>query len=141
VRDVPEGSPRPVTPEGTAEAVLSRDGRTIVARDLKSDQWFLYPVDGGEPRPLAHLRNDEQVTDFDEGGQNVYVLSGDSDLKMRIDRLNLASGKRSFFREITPADLTGVGAISSLQLTPDGRSYCYSFMRSLSRLYVIEGLR
>lgn len=42
---------------------------------------------------------------------------------------------------MTPFDPTGVDSISSFQLTPDGRSYCYSFMRSLSRLYVIEGLR
>jgi len=63
------------------------------------------------------------------------------DLKVRIDRFDLKTGKRAFFREITPADPTGVGSISSVQLTPDGRSYCYSFMRSLERLYLVEGLR
>jgi hypothetical protein len=60
---------------------------------------------------------------------------------LRIDRLELATGKRTFFREIAPADPTGVGSISSVQITPDGKSYCYSFMRGLSRLYVVDGLR
>ena len=141
VRDVPDGSPRPVTPEGTGGGRLSHDGRAVLAADLKTSQWSLYPVDGGEPRPLLQLqlRQDEEIQGFDDTGRNVYVLAGD--LSPRIDRLELATGKRTSFRDITPADPAGVGGISSFQLTPDGRSYCYSFMRSLSRLYVIEGLR
>ena len=79
------------------------------------------------------------MTGFDDKDENLYVLSGD--LKMHIDRLSLGTGKRTAFRDITPADPTGVAQISTLQLTPDGKSYCYSFMRSLSRLYVVEGLR
>ncbi len=69
----------------------------------------------------------------------MYLQSGE--LTAHIERLDLATGKRTFVRDIAPADRTGVGGISTLQLTPDGRAYCYSFMRGLSRLYVVEGLR
>jgi hypothetical protein len=139
VRDLSEGPPRPITPEGTAGAQLSRDGRRVAATDMKKLQWVIYPVDGGAPTPLAGIREGEDIFGFDDKGQGVYVMSGD--LSIKIDRLDLATGKRTFFKEITPADPTGIGEIASLQLTPDGRSYCYSFMRGLSRLYVIEGLR
>jgi hypothetical protein len=139
VRDLSGGTLRPVTPEGTVGAQLSPDGKVVVALDNKSGKWALYPLDGGEPRPLPGVRPDEVINGFDANGESVYLVSGN--LPLRIDRLDLATGKRSFFKEITPADPTGVASIASLQLTPDGKTYCYSFMRSLSRLYVVEGLR
>jgi len=105
-----------------------------------SNDWALYPADGGgNPRPVPGTRPGEEVIGFDEKGQNLNVYSGD--LKMRIERLDLSTGKRTFVREVTPADATGVTRISTLQMTPDGRAYCYSFMRSLSRLYMVDGLR
>lgn len=76
---------------------------------------------------------------WDDKGEGLYLASGD--LKMRYDRLDLATGKRTFVREITPADPTGVASLADVRLTPDGKAYCYSFMRALSRLYVIDGLR
>ena len=109
-----------------------------VAMDAKGN-YSLYPVEGGDPRPLSGLRAGDVITGFDAKSENLYVKYGV--LPLRIDRLDPATGKRTFFREITLADPTGVDSISTLQLTPDGRSYCYSFMRSLSRLYVIDGLK
>ena len=91
------------------------------------------------PGPFPARGRGEEVIGFDEKGQSLNVYSGD--LKLRIERLDLATGKRTFVREVTPADPTGVARISTLQLTPDGRAYCYSFMRSLSRLYMVDGLR
>ena len=64
-----------------------------------------------------------------------------SGLPLRIERVDLASGKRALWKEIALADPTGVDDIYSAQLTPDGACYCYTFMRSLSRLYYVEGLR
>jgi hypothetical protein len=139
VRDLSKGPPRPITPEATVGAQLSPDGTRVAAADRKTLQWAIYPVEGGAPTPLVGIREGEDIVGFDDKGQGVYVASGS--LSIKIDHLDLATGKRTFFKEITPADPTGVGEIASLQLTPDGRSYCYSFMRGLSRLYVIEGLR
>ena len=89
--------------------------------------------------PARTFEPGESVAGFDEKGENLYLVSGG--LTYHVERLELATGKRSPFREITPADPTGVAEISAFQLTPDGKSYCYSFMRALSRLYVVEGLR
>jgi hypothetical protein len=138
LRNVSGGSPTPVTPEGVAAGRISRDGKLIVAAEIKTGRWMLYRVEGGDPRPVPNMPQGQDILGFDERSESVYTISGDR--KMRIDRLELATGKRTFFKEITPSDPTGVASIASVQLTPDGRSYCYSFMRSLSRLYVIEGL-
>jgi len=67
------------------------------------------------------------------------VTSGTASL--RIDRIDLDTGKRTFVRDVAPVDPTGVGQIETLQITPDGSSYCYSYMSALSRLYAVDGLR
>ena len=139
VRDLASGPPRPVTPEGVAAGRVSPDGMLVAAADMKTEKWALYPVAGGEPRPLPGVREGESVCGFDEKGENLYLVS--SGLTYHVERLELATGKRSPFRDVTPADPTGVAQISAFQLTPDGKSYCYSFMRALSRLYVVEGLK
>ncbi len=140
VRDLDSGPPRPITPEGVASGKISPDGKLVAAANMKTEEWALYPVDGGgAPRTISGIRRGEEVIGFDDKGQGLNVYSGD--LKLHLERIDLATGRRAFVREITPADPTGVTRISTLQLTPDGRAYCYSFMRSLSRLYLVDGLR
>jgi hypothetical protein len=40
-----------------------------------------------------------------------------------------------------PADAAGVGDIAPVLVTPDLKSYAYTYARTLSDLYVVEGLR
>ena len=139
VRDLDNGPPRPVTPEGTARGELSPDGKLVAAVETKSGQWALHPIDGGEPRPIAGIQTGESVIRFDASGTSLFLAS--EGLPLRIDRLDLASGKRSAWKQIVLADPTGADSIANVQLTPDGKSYCYNFMRALSRLYLVENLR
>ena len=129
VRDLDGGPPRPVTPEATTGARVSPDGKLVAAVDTKSGRWALYPVEGGEARPVPQIQPGESVIRFDAGGTSLFLAS--QGLPLRIDRLELASGKRIAWKEIVLADPTGADSITSVQLTPDGKSYCYSFMRAL----------
>ena len=92
---------------------------------------------GVPPRP--RVKPGESVVRFDAGGTSLFLAS--QGLPLRIDRLELDSGKRTAWKEIVLADPTGADSIADFQLTPDGKCYCYSFMRALSRLYVVENLR
>ena len=139
VRDLDGGPPRPVTPEATAGARVSPDGKLVAAVDTKRGRWALYPVEGGEPRPVSGIQPGESVVRFDAGGTSLFLAS--QGLPLRIDRLELDSGKRTSWKEIVLADPTGADSIASVQLTPDGKCYCYSFLRNLSRLYLVENLR
>lgn len=40
-----------------------------------------------------------------------------------------------------PADASGVVDIPNVCITPDGRSYVYSYARILSSLFLIEGVK
>jgi hypothetical protein len=55
--------------------------------------------------------------------------------------VDLVSGHNELLREINPADPAGVIDIWGVHLGPDDKSYYYSFMRSLSDLYVLDGLK
>jgi hypothetical protein len=100
---------------------------------------FLVPVDGGEPHPLPGIGPRDNILTFDTTGQRLLVAR--PGVPMRIDRVDLASGKSTPWKEIALADPTGVDDFFSAQMTPDGACYCYSFMRGLSRLYYVEGLQ
>jgi hypothetical protein len=142
VRDVSGGPPRPLTREGVRirTSYLLTNGKLAAVQDADR-RWWLYPVDGGEPRPLPGGEPGDVVVRFDSTGSAVFVAKGGPVLPLRIDRLELPSGKRTFWKEITPADPTGVTEINGVHLTPDGKGYCYNYMRALSRLYLVEGLR
>jgi CPA1 family monovalent cation:H+ antiporter len=101
-----------VTPEGVAAGQLSLDGKLVAAADLKTQAWALYPADGaGSPTPITGIRpGQDEVIGFDETGKSLNVRSGD--LQLRVERLDLATGKRILLREVAPADPTAASAIA-----------------------------
>jgi hypothetical protein len=58
-----------------------------------------------------------------------------------VDRIDLATGERTTWKTLRPADRAGVLDIGFVQLSGDARSYVYSYRRILSTLYLVEGLR
>ena len=59
----------------------------------------------------------------------------------RVWRVELATGRRELFREISPADRAGVFSIERIFLTPDGRGIAYCYRHNLSDLYLVRGLK
>ena len=61
--------------------------------------------------------------------------------RLRSAELDLATGKRTLWRSLAPADPAGVSQIGPIVMTPDGASYIYGYHRTLSDLYLVEGLK
>ena len=138
VTDVAGGTPRPISPEGFGGWHVSPDGRFFIA--LEDDRnVFLFPVDGGEPRPLRGIASREMVVGFDAAGTGLFVAS--RDLPLKIVRYDIASGRREPWMDIHVSDPAGIVQLNTVVLTPDGKSYAYTFFRMLSRLYVVRGLK
>ena len=55
-------------------------------------------------------------------------------------RIDLKTGQRQFWKELMPAEPAGIHGVAPY-LTPDGKTYAYGYRRTLSDLYVIEGLK
>jgi len=132
-------APRPITPEGVLASFATPDGKFLLAGNAKHERW-LFPVDGGEPHKLnLDVQPDEFVTGLIDNGKGVLVRT--RGLPLKITRVDLASGKRTLFKEIVPADPAGVQSIVSIHFSADGKSYAYSLGRGLSDLYVVDGLK
>ncbi|HTC46100.1 MAG TPA: protein kinase [Candidatus Aquilonibacter sp.] len=137
--DSPGAAPRPITPEDTVAFLATPDGKFLLAYDANRQRW-LYPVAGGEPQKMDVTTGPgEVILDFFDSGKSVLVRN--RSVPIKITRIDLATGKRTPFREIAPADPAGVQSIPTLRFSADGKSYAYSLGRQLSDLYVVDGLK
>jgi len=101
----------------------------------------LYPVTtGGSPVPVNSAQKGEVPVAFSADGAWLYIYRPNS-LPAQVFRINLASGAREIWKQFSPSDPAGVYKISPVAITPDGGAYAYSALRTLSDLYVAEGLR
>lgn len=138
VRPIGSGPARAFTPPGVAvwQGTLSPDGSALAAPC--GERWCLYPLGGGEPRPIAGTEG-RWVLGW--GGDDTLYLRDPQRLPARLFRLHIPTGRVEPWREIAPADISGVVGVNQVAITPDGRAYAYSFSRLLSDLYVLTGLR
>jgi eukaryotic-like serine/threonine-protein kinase len=137
--DLQGGNPKPITPEGTAGSFVTPDGKWVLTRDAKRQMW-LYPIAGGEPQAYNYSpKPDELVMGFTSDGKGLIVHS--RTVPTQIFRVDPATGKHELWKEVAPADPAGVQSIVSLYLSADGKSYAYSVHRTLSDLYVVDGLK
>jgi eukaryotic-like serine/threonine-protein kinase len=141
IQDLVGGTPRAITPEGGGLPVVlvSPDGKFVEGVDAEGRR-MLYPLDGGDPRPIPGVQPGESLVGFSSDSKSVLVHNF-AGLPSTITRVDLATGKRTEWKQIFPADAAGVDAIGGIAITPDEKSYVYSYSRTLSDLYVVDGLR
>jgi dipeptidyl aminopeptidase/acylaminoacyl peptidase len=141
VQDVAGGPPRLVTPDGAAGGwhLVSPDGRSVLA--ARRDSTFIFPLDGGPPRHVAPLRPDDMALGWLPDGRSLLVRARATSLPAHIERVDLTNGRRQFVRDLMPPDAAGVTGIAQVLFTHDLRAHAYSYLRNLSNLYVVQGLR
>ncbi|MGC1450889.1 MAG: winged helix-turn-helix domain-containing protein, partial [Candidatus Sulfotelmatobacter sp.] len=130
VQDGSDGKPQPITPEGTMGQSVSPDGKLVVAVDLKQKFW-IYPVDGGQPRPLSGIEPGEVPIRWSADGKYLFVATVGV-IPVRIYRTEVSSGQRQFVSKVAPSDLAGLWGLLTVHITPDRKSYVYSDYRILS---------
>jgi eukaryotic-like serine/threonine-protein kinase len=139
IQDIDGGKPRPLTPEGVGQCQLSPDGQLIIGKDLMGGVARFYPMDGGARRAIPGLLPGE-MTGWSSDPHILYVYQLKQE-PVRVYRLNVVSGERQFFKEFHPTDITGLCNMSHILFSADGRAYVYSYIRMLSELYVVKGLK
>ena len=139
VQSIDGGGPRAVTPEGINYCQISADGKLIAASGEKQAGVLLYPADGGAPRPIPGLLPAESVQ-WTSDPSVLYVYQHEKS-SIKVFRLNIVSGQRRFFKEIAVPEGPGVCQLSHILFTPDGSAYAYGYVRLLSDLYLVSGLK
>jgi Tol biopolymer transport system component len=139
VRPLGDGPLRPVTPEEADYGLVSPDGRAVVAH-LTSGAFQMYPVGGGVPRAIPSLTANDQVVGWSQDGQAVWVCNP-NEIPMRVERLDVATGRRSLLEVIAPPDRSGLLFFGSLSLARDPRVYAYQTREYVSHLFTVEGIQ
>ena len=134
------GPPAAVTPEGVASISLWPDGKSIVApRD--ENTWTLYPVDGGQAKDIKALFSLRALSGNVATNERYFFVQLGSEVPQKIYRFDPVTGEKQLWKELAPVDRAGVYNVAVLSVTPDARWYVYSYVRDLSDLYLVEGLK
>jgi len=142
LQSVDGGAPRAVTTEGINTAfpgyAISPDGRfvAVVGPDHRG---LMFPIAGGSPSPIPGLADGEYPLRFTPDGRTLYVWK--RDVPAHVYAIDVASGRRELWKDLMPLDPAGIERISNVVVTPDGKSYAYTYSRQLSDLFVVEGLK
>ncbi len=138
------GSLRPITPEGIDfhGVAITPDGKWVTA--IRSDRMAMfYSVEGGagvSPHQVAGLSAGDVPIRFASDGASLFVYRLDES-PAKILRLDLATGRKDLWKVLAPSDRAGADALRPVRITPDGKSYAYSFVRALEDLYLVKGLK
>ena len=142
IQGVDGGEPRPITPEGyrfsLGQKAVSPTGEWLAA--ATDGPPSLFPIEGGEEREIPGVEPGDDFVAWSADGRSIF-LNAASRVPASVYKLYLATGKRSLWNVIGPADRVGVFSIWSVQISADEQSYCYSYGRNISDLYLVEGLQ
>ncbi len=132
------GDLKPVTPDNQI-GLLAPDGQSVVVAD--GEKLHFYPLDGGKPREEKNLLPPGLLFQSTHLSGHYAYGALRQEVPLRVYRFDLLTGQKQLWKELAPAERAGVYNIGILSVTPDGRWYAYSYVRDLSDLYMVEGLK
>jgi len=143
VQSVETGGPRAVSGPGfritTSTDAISPDGRFAAVIDAE-DRVLLFPLDGADPSPVPGLEPGDIPMRWSADGGSIYVFRYDEQ-PAHIRRIDLDTRRREVIAQINPPDPAGIESIVSAQVTPDGRSWVYSYFQYRNDLHLVTGLK
>jgi dipeptidyl aminopeptidase/acylaminoacyl peptidase len=145
IQDINSGPPRRFTPEGAELSVatwwtlpISPDGTRVIVTDDQGSA-VIYPIAGGPPTPVQHLKSGDVVVQWSADGRGLLVAHREG-LPWLVERMDLVSGQRTPAVTIRPHDAAGL-RLSFFGISRDGKYYFHNYARLMSDLFVVEGLK
>ena len=138
IQELPAGIPKAVTPEGTGMGIATSPDGKWVAAITQDGTIMLFPLDGGEPRPVAKRASGDNFSQWSADGRTLFVSHAGNPLD--VFSIDIQSGKRQLWRSFELPDPAGA-LIATFFVTRDMGSYAYGYFRILHDLYLVEGLR
>ncbi len=140
VESLSDGKPKAISGEGVGASVILSPKGDVVADTGPDHKIYLYPIAGGDPRVVSAVESSEVPTGWSPDGRELFVLSR-GQIPAQVFRVDIATGKRTLWKSLEPADSAGIDTIGRVNLSADNQSYVYSYVRTLSDLYLVEGLK
>jgi hypothetical protein len=145
IQEIPSGNPRAITQEGVVLAgrAAVRDDTALLGRSGAT--WVLFPTHGGDGRSVPALKPGDIPVQWSEDGRFVYTVDEVPEPyppAVDVFRVELVTGNRVLWKTLTPPDPVGVEhQRRTVVISPDAQSYCYSYLRRLGDLFVVDGLK
>ena len=118
--------------------LATRDSRYVIGQTR--EKTFKFAVDGTASIPLIYLTPDDVPLQWSTDESHLYVRRAGTWPPV-VDRVNTTTGEREPWKTIQAGDPAGVDTIHRILITPDGKSYCHDYVRILSELFIVEGLK
>ncbi|MGH9512551.1 MAG: protein kinase domain-containing protein [Terriglobales bacterium] len=134
------GTARPISPEGIAQTFVVSPNGEFAAASGPDRKLYLYPVAGGTPRLVNGAEPGDAATGWSSDGSSLFVFRF-GEIPQRVVQINLATGQRKPWKDLSPADAAGLTNLRGIIMAADGKSYVYGYVRTLSDLYLVEGLK
>ena len=141
VQDLEGGAPRPFSPEGVRirrRGAISPDGKRVAAVDPEG-KISIYDVAGGNASLVPNTEEGEEALQWTTDGKSLLVAR--QEISSRVFLLDLATGQRKPFKSFSMPDPTGLIDSSPPIFSRDLKAYTHSYMRIMSDLYMVEGLK
>jgi len=121
--------------------MIPSDGNAVLA-NAPDGSPAIYELDDGSPRPPKGFGADDRFIRWTSDKDVMYVrkVMHIGEFPPKIYRLNVRTGERVLWKELVAPDLAGF-SFYALLLTPDGKSYFYTYSRELSTLFQADGLK
>ena len=117
---------------------VSPDGKFVATRG-PDRKMTLFPVDGGAPVTVRGFLPGDRTIRWSADGKALYAYTR-GELPAKVFRIELATGERKLWKELSPSDPTGVEGVSSVRMSHDEQAFAYSYAQQLNDLFVVEGL-
>jgi Tol biopolymer transport system component len=134
------GKAQPISPEGVDDTFSVSPTGEFAAAIGPDQKLYLYPLAGGEPQLVKSAEPGEMATGWSGDGKSLFLFHF-GEIPERVTQLTLTTGERKPWKELTPADAAGLTNLRGLIMAADGKSYVYGYVRTLSDLYLVEGLK
>jgi eukaryotic-like serine/threonine-protein kinase len=143
VQNLDGGVPRAITPENVSfnnsdPLTISPDGRSVAVASLDG-KIVLYPLDKGSPRAIPKLADGFAPLRWCPGNSLMVHQAGD--VPVKILRVDVETGEQTLWKELAPANRTGLAGIDVVRVGADCQSSAYSALYLPSELWIVDGLR
>jgi eukaryotic-like serine/threonine-protein kinase len=141
--DVATGTSKAITPEGISGGRPSPDGQRLIVEDGEG-KFGIWTIGGASMTRIPGLENPNVPLGWTPDGQSLLVFdtsARETGTSMDIYRVNIATGKRDFWKAIGASAATGTDTVGPPQFSRDLNSYVYGVDQILSEAFVVKGLK
>jgi eukaryotic-like serine/threonine-protein kinase len=133
-------APKPFGPEGFLGVLISPDGQSVAGRKGEQHGFVTFANDQTfQPLPVIPIA--QPLVGWTADSKSLYVGDLSSPNLAKVYVVDLKTGERRLHHQHAPGDVSGVDGVGPGRITPDGSFYVYTVGRTLSYLYVVDGLK